>query len=88
MNTHVIVYTTEDCNYCRAAKALLTSRNIPFEEKFIPEADETGWQALVKKSGMRTFPQIFAGETLVGGFSDLEALDKKDKLASLVSEIP
>ena len=80
----VIIYTTEDCNYCKAAKALLQSRKIAFEEVFVAESDDAAFDALVKKSGMRTFPQIFANQELIGGFSDLSELDKKDQLKSLL----
>jgi glutaredoxin 3 len=79
----VVVYTTENCGYCVAAKKLLQARTITFNEVLILESDDAAWEALVKKSGMRTFPQIFSGDELIGGFTELDALDKKDKLKSL-----
>lgn len=71
------------CPYCVRAKHLLTQRAISFEEILIPEDDDAKWDALFKLSGMKTMPQIFAGERLIGGYTDLAALDKADKLESL-----
>ena len=45
--------------------------------------DDAAWDALEKKTGMKTMPQILHGEALIGGFSDLAAIDQKDQLASL-----
>jgi glutaredoxin 3 len=79
----VKVYTMENCPYCLRAKQLLKQRNIPFEETLVPEDDDAQWEALYKLSGMRTMPQIFAGTQLIGGYTDLAELDKKDGLKSL-----
>jgi glutaredoxin 3 len=56
---------------------------VAYAEVLIPEEDDAQWDALFKKSGMRTMPQIFAGEKLIGGYTDLADLDQKDQLASL-----
>jgi glutaredoxin 3 len=79
----VKVYTMENCAYCVKAKQLLKNKGIPFEEILIPEEDEAQWDALFKLSGLRTMPQIFSGDQLIGGYSDLAALDQKDGLKSL-----
>ena len=79
----VIVYTMEFCPYCERAKGLLKQRGISFEEKRIADDDDAAWDALYKKSGMRTMPQIFAGEKLIGGYTELAELDGKDSLASI-----
>ncbi len=85
MTSHpkVKVYTMQNCPYCVRAKQLLTKRSIAFEEILVPEEDDAQWDALYKKSGMRTMPQIFNGDQLIGGFNDLAELDKKDELKSL-----
>lgn len=82
--TKVVIYSKDYCPYCKSAKALLSQRNIPFEEVLIHENDEALFKQLCKRSGMRTVPQIFYGEKLIGGFMELAELDKHDKLKSLV----
>lgn len=79
----VIVYTTDYCPYCRQAKALLTRRGVAFEEVHMDRENEAEWQAMIEKSGMRTVPQIWLGEKLIGGYSELSGLDLQDQLASL-----
>jgi glutaredoxin 3 len=79
----VVVYTMHYCPYCERAKQLLKSRGILFQEVLVPEEDDAAWDALFERSGMKTMPQIFAGDRLIGGYSDLAALDQKDQLRSL-----
>jgi glutaredoxin 3 len=79
----VTIYTMANCPYCVRAKGLLSQRGISFKEVFVPEEDDAQWDELFKRSGLRTMPQIFHGEKLVGGYSDLAELDKKDSLQSL-----
>jgi glutaredoxin 3 len=81
--TGVIVYTMRYCPFCEQAKALLRLRSVHFQEILVSLDDDATWTALYKKSGLRTMPQIFKGEKLIGGFSDLAQLDAKDLLASL-----
>ena len=83
MSSKVTVYTMSYCPYCERAKALLKSKGIAFEEIKVPEDDDAQWEALEKKSGLKTMPQIFNGAALIGGYNDLAALDQKDGLASL-----
>jgi glutaredoxin 3 len=79
----VTVYTTQSCPYCVRAKALLKEKGIPYEEIQFGYDDDAQWDALHKRSGMMTVPQIFNGDQLIGGFSELAELDGKDGLASL-----
>ncbi|MEO5971417.1 MAG: glutaredoxin domain-containing protein [Bdellovibrionia bacterium] len=79
----VKVYTMSNCPFCVRAKKLLTDRGIPFQEILVPEEDDAQWESLFKLSGLRTMPQIFAGDRLIGGFSHLADLDKSDGLKSL-----
>jgi glutaredoxin 3 len=79
----VQLYTMVNCPYCTQAKALLKRRGVAFEEHLVPLSDDAQWASLYKRSGMRTMPQIFNGDDLVGGYSDLAELDRKDELASL-----
>lgn len=75
----VTVYTTTHCPYCVRAKALLARKGIAFEEIKV-EGDDARRLWLVEQTGQRTVPQIFAGERSLGGFSDLDALDREGKL--------
>ncbi len=81
----VRIYTTDYCPYCRNAKALLDRKGVPYEEIDVTGDDEARAK-LTQQTGMRTVPQIFVGEKLVGGFSDLDALEKAGKLDPLLQE--
>ena len=65
-----IVWSKDQCPYCDQAKALLTSRNIEFEERNVSH-DWTREQLLEAVPNARTVPQIFLDEELVGGFTEL-----------------
>lgn len=79
----IVVYTMEFCPYCTRAKELLRRREIPFEEIPVAEDDDAQWDSLYRRSKMRTLPQIFAGDRLIGGYVELAALDDQDQLESL-----
>ncbi len=74
------IYTMDSCPYCVAAKRLLTERGVAFREVSLPLNDEALWEALARRSGMKTVPQIFLGEDLIGGFTDLAKLDRENGL--------
>ncbi len=79
----VTVYTTSMCGYCVAAKRLLTTRKIPFKELDVTrDDDKRAW--LVQATGRRTVPQIFIGETAIGGYDELAALDQSGELAKML----
>ena len=75
----VQVYSKQQCAYCVRAKALLTKKGIPFEEIDV-EQDEAKRAWLVETSGQRTVPQIFVDGRSLGGFSEIETLDRQGKL--------
>lgn len=70
----VILYTIDNCPYCSAAKSLLGSKNVEFKEVHVDRSDVDSVKSLQEKTGMRTFPQIFFGEKLIGGYTDLQNL--------------
>ncbi len=79
----VFVYTTTYCPYCVRAKELLVRRGIAYKEVQITDEDDEAWDALFKRSGMKTVPQIFVDGTVLGGFTELAAQDQKDQLSGL-----
>ena len=75
----VTVYTTSYCPYCTRAKRLLEKKGVTFEEIDAEGGDSLrAW--LEEKTGQRTVPQIFVGDRSLGGFSDIDALDRQGKL--------
>ena len=85
MGTPVIVmYTTNWCPYCERARRLLRSKGAAFEEIDVESAAEKRAE-MISRSGRRTVPQIFIGETHVGGCDDLMALDSRGGLAGLLN---
>ena len=80
----VIIYTGPMCNYCSAAKHLLNKKKINYTE-FDIAVDESKKQEMQEKTnGARTIPQIFIGDTYVGGYNELKALEVEGKLNSLL----
>ncbi len=75
----VTVYTTSYCPYCQRAKALLSQKGVAFTEVNLQDKPDE-LEALKKKTGWRTVPQIFIGEELIGGFSELLELEETGKL--------
>ena len=82
MTAAIEIYTRPGCGYCSAAKSLLTRKNAAFTE-FDVANDPTLRQQMWDRAGAgSTFPQIFIGETHVGGCDELYALDREGKLDS------
>jgi glutaredoxin 3 len=85
MTVAIEIYTRPGCGYCTAAKSLLTRKKAAFIE-FDVAVDPTWRQTMWDRAGAgATFPQIFIGETHVGGCDDLYALDREGKLDSMLS---
>ena len=81
----VVIYTGPSCPYCVAAKTLLKNKNVSFEEINLGEQPDKMNEMLQKSGGRRTVPQIFIGETHVGGSDELHALEKTGKLNNLLN---
>ena len=81
----VLIYTGLSCPYCVAAKTLLKNKKVSFEEINLGEQPDKMNEMLQKSGGRRTVPQIFIGETHVGGSDELHALEKAGKLNSLLN---
>ena len=80
----VIIYTGPMCNYCSAAKHLLNKKKIDYTEIDIAVDSSKRLEMQEKTNGARTIPQIFIGETYVGGYQELKALEVQGKLDSLL----
>lgn len=81
----VTIYTTAFCPYCHSAKALLRRKNVEFSEIDVSYDAEERRRMMAKAQGRRTVPQIFIGETHVGGSDELHALDRQGKLDPLLA---
>ena len=81
----VVMYATGWCGYCARARALLESKGVAFEEIDV-DADPEAREEMMKRSGRRTVPQIFIGETHVGGSDDLHALEASGGLDPLLNQ--
>ena len=75
----VTVYSKNYCPYCVRAKKLLEKKGVNFEEINL-EGKNDDMMNLIKKTGMRTVPQIFIGDFFVGGFTELNELEKSGEL--------
>jgi glutaredoxin 3 len=84
MTAHVLMYSTAVCPYCTRAEQLLKSRGVESIEKVRIDLDPQQRDAMMQKTGRRTVPQIYIGDTHVGGFDDLSALDQGGKLLPLL----
>lgn len=80
----VKMYTTLVCPFCIRAKALLKQRGVEQIEEVRVDLDPAERQAMMARTGRRTVPQIFIGDTHVGGCDDLVALDQRGGLLPLL----
>ena len=79
----VIIYTTNSCPYCKAAKNLLDSKKVSYKEINV-EGDDEKRKWLIQVTGQRTVPQIFINDKSVGGFQELSELDQEGKLDGML----
>ena len=82
---HVKMYTTQVCPYCIRAKQLLKQRGVDTIEEVRVDLNPGERQTMVAVTGRRTVPQIFIGDTHVGGCDDLIALDGRGGLMPLLN---
>ncbi len=80
----VKMYTTHVCPYCQRAKMLLKARGVDAIDEIRVDLDPVQRQAMVQATGRRTVPQIFIGDTHVGGCDDLVELDQRGGLMPLL----
>lgn len=80
----VIMYSTQVCPYCQMAERLLKSRGVDHIEKVLIDKDPARRQEMMSRTGRRTVPQVYIGDTHVGGYDDLSALDRSGGLTPLL----
>jgi glutaredoxin 3 len=81
MTAEVIMYTTAVCPYCIRAERLLEAKGVTELKKIRVDLDPEQRMTMMQKTGRRTVPQIYIGDTHVGGFDDLYALDQAGGLS-------
>ena len=80
----VVIYTKSTCPYCHAAKDLLNQKGAAFDEISVDGDRATQAKMSERAGGRTTVPQIFVGDTHVGGYDDLAALDRAGQLNGLL----
>ena len=85
MTVHVVMYSTGTCPFCERAEALLKARGVSSIEKIRVDLEPARRDEMTSRTRRRTVPQIFIGDTHVGGFDDLSALDRDGKLTQLLA---
>jgi|TARA_B100000929_G_C15150014_1_gene297827 glutaredoxin 3 len=81
---NITIYTGPLCNYCDAAKRLLTRNNATYNEIDISIVDGAMDEMIKKANGKRTIPQIFFDDKHIGGYDEVRALEKENKLQDLL----
>ncbi|NRB18263.1 MAG: glutaredoxin 3 [Rhodobacteraceae bacterium] len=81
----VEIYTSPLCGFCHAAKRLLTQKGVTFAEVNVLADPERKPEMIQRANGGRTVPQIFIGDTHVGGCDDLFALEQSGQLDPLLA---
>ena len=81
---NIIVYSGPMCGFCDAAKRLLTRNNLSYTEIDVSLKEGLREEMIKKANGKRTIPQIFFDDHHVGGYTELRALEKENKLNDLL----
>jgi glutaredoxin 3 len=85
MQPTIVIYTSRYCPYCFRAKALLDSKGLRYQE-IVVDDDAALRAEMEQKSGRYTVPQIWVGDTHVGGCDDLHAQDRSGRLETLLQQ--
>jgi len=80
----VKMYSTGVCPYCQMAERLLAEKGVTTIEKIRVDLDPAQRAEMMERTGRRTVPQIYIGETHVGGYDELAALERAGKLDELL----
>jgi glutaredoxin 3 len=83
--SNIVMYSTAVCPYCVQAERLLASKGAKDITKIRVDQDPARRDEMIARTGRRTVPQIFIGDTHVGGYDDLAALDRAGGLVPLLA---
>lgn len=81
----IVMYSTGFCPYCIMAEKLLLSKGVEKIEKIRVDLEPARHIEMLEKTGRRTVPQIYIGETHIGGYDDLAMLNRNDELVKLLA---
>jgi len=81
----IVLYTTPFCGFCFAAKRLLTEKGVTFTEIDVSRNPDKRQEMLARSNGGYTVPQIFIGASHIGGFDELNALERQGKLDPMLA---
>ena len=81
---NITMYTGPMCTFCEAAKRLFSRNNLKYQEIDISSKEGLRDEMIKKANGKRTIPQIFFDDHHVGGYVELRALEKENKLQDLL----
>ena len=81
---NITIYTGPLCTFCDAAKKLLARNSVEYNEINIATADGAMDEMITKANGKRTVPQIFFDDQHIGGYDEVRALEKENKLQDLL----
>ena len=81
---NIVIYTGPFCNYCDAAKKLLTRNNATFKEVNVSTVKGAKEEMIKKTNGKMTIPQIFFDDQHIGGYDEVRALEKENKLQEML----
>ena len=84
-DVQVTIYGDDACAYCAAARMLFTKKGIRFEDVVVSGNEERFAEMESRSGGRRSVPQIFVGDSHVGGFDELCSLDKSGELDKLLA---
>jgi len=83
--SEVTIYTRALCGYCAAARRLLESKGVAYDERDATFSPDLRQEMIARAGGRSTFPQIFIGDIHVGGCDDLHALEREGRLDALLA---
>lgn len=83
----VVMYVSRFCPYCAMAEKLLRARGVEEIEKIRIDLQPEQRAEMMQRTGQRTVPQIYIGQTHIGGYDDLSKLDRQGELAKLLEDL-
>ncbi len=87
MANAITMYTTAVCPYCIQAERLLRAKGVGAITKIRVDLDPGERRTMMERTGRRTVPQIYIGDTHVGGYDDLVALDRSGRLDAMLAAV-